>query len=135
MFQKFDPMLRTNGGSWGAEPPWRGVWGAEPPSKPLHHNFLPKKQKSQLNHLGKAVACFRREFSSVFLFFFETIGQNGRPGRREPPRSISFDEASRIKSVWGRRFFGTFFIFFCRTKSARTGEVLQWMVLVTCRKT
>ena len=37
MFQKINPMLRTNGGSRGAEPPWRGVWGAEPPSKPLHH--------------------------------------------------------------------------------------------------
>ena len=30
------------------------------------------------------------------------IGQNGRPGRREPPRSISFDETNRIKSVWGQ---------------------------------
>ena len=27
------------------------------------------------------------------------ISQNGRPGGREPPRSTSFDETSRIKSV------------------------------------
>ena len=53
MFQSFDPMLRTNGGPRGAEPPWRGVWGAEPPSKPLHHHFLPKNYTSQLNQLGK----------------------------------------------------------------------------------
>ena len=46
-------MLRTNGGSRGAEPPWRGVWGAEPPSKPLHHHFLPKNKNSQLNQLGQ----------------------------------------------------------------------------------
>ena len=28
----------------------------------------------------------------------QKIGQNGRPGRREPPRSISFDETSRMVS-------------------------------------
>ena len=39
MFQKIDPMLRTNGGS-------RGVWGAEPPSKPLHHHFVANKIKN-----------------------------------------------------------------------------------------
>ena len=33
---------------------------------------------------------------------FQKIGQNGRPGGREPPRSISFDETSRMVLVWGR---------------------------------
>ena len=31
--------------------------------------------------------------------FVQKIGQNGRPGGREPPRSISFDETSRMVSV------------------------------------
>ena len=35
--------------------------------------------------------------------FFQKIGQNGRPGGREPPRSTSFHETSRMVSVWGRR--------------------------------
>ena len=32
------------------------------------------------------------------------IGQNGRPGRQEAPRSISFDQTKRMKSVgsWAR---------------------------------
>ena len=34
----------------------------------------------------------------VFGVFFEKIGQNGRPRGREPPRSISFDETSRMVS-------------------------------------
>ena len=34
----------------------------------------------------------------VEIFIF-SIGQNGRPGGREYPRSISLDETSRIKLV------------------------------------
>ena len=44
-------------------------------------------------------------FSCDFLFF--VFSKNGRPGRREAPQSISFDETSRIKSVWARWFFAT----------------------------
>ena len=33
------------------------------------------------------------------LEFFQKIGQNGRPGRQEPPRSTSFDETSRMVPV------------------------------------
>jgi len=36
---------------------------------------------------------------------FQQIGQNGRAGRREPPRSTSSDETNRMKSVWGRTWF------------------------------
>ena len=49
--------------------------------------------------------------------FFKTIGQNGRPGRREAPWSTSLDETSRIKSVWGRRrqvIFCDFLLCCCR---------------------
>ena len=43
---------------------------------------------------------------------FQKIGQNGRPGRREPPRSISFDETSRMVSVWCRRRKVSFCVFY-----------------------
>ena len=45
---------------------------------------------------------FLKALRRVFFYFgviFHKIGQNGRPGGREAPRSISFDETSRIKSV------------------------------------
>ena len=35
----------------------------------------------------------------ICWFVFSKIGQNGRPGRREPPPRISFDETSRMVSV------------------------------------
>ena len=57
--------------------------------------------------------------ADVVVFFFQQIGQNGRPGQGEAPQSTSFDETSRIKSVWARWIFGTFVIFFCKTTSAR----------------
>ena len=44
-----------------------------------------------------------QQFCNFRGVFFSKIGQNGRPGRREPPRSISFDETSRMVPVWGRR--------------------------------
>ena len=51
-----------------------------------------------------------------FWGVFQKIGQNGRPGGREPSRSTSFDETSRLESVWGRKrkiifcnFVGVFF--------------------------
>ena len=50
----------------------------------------------------------------ISYFIFQKIGQNGRPRGREAPQSISFDESSRIKSVWARRFFGTFLISFAK---------------------
>ena len=37
-----------------------------------------------------------------FGVFFQNIGQHDRPRGREAPQSISFDETSRIKSVWAR---------------------------------
>jgi len=45
---------------------------------------------------GAVLLCF------IFWVFFQKIGQNGRPGERKPPRSTSFDETSRMVSVWGR---------------------------------
>ena len=51
-----------------------------------------------------------------FITFFKKLGSNGRPGGREAPQSTSVDETRRIKSVWARWVFGTFF---CKTKSAR----------------
>ena len=42
------------------------------------------------------------------------FSQNGGPGRREAPQSIKFDETSRMKSVWARWIFGTFFSFFAK---------------------
>ena len=44
-------------------------------------------------------------FAVFFCFFgmvFQKICQNGRPGGREPPRSTSFEQTSRMVSVWGR---------------------------------
>ena len=52
-----------------------------------------------------ALSLFKRDALCFFCFFgliFEKIGQNGRPGRQEAPRRISFDETSRMVSVWGR---------------------------------
>ena len=40
--------------------------------------------------------CFSVDFATK-------TGQNGRPGRREPPQSTSFDETNRMASVKGRR--------------------------------
>ena len=52
---------------------------------------------------------------------FQEISQKGRPGRREPPPSTSFDEGSRIETRFevgdGFLFFGVCFLFlgvFCR---------------------
>ena len=59
------------------------------------HLYTSALQKSR--HLQKGVV-----FLLYFGVVFQKIGQNGRPGGREPPRSISFDETSPIKSVWGR---------------------------------
>ena len=56
-------------------------------------------------------------FWSLLGCFFQEIGQNGRPGGWEAPRSISFDETSRTsrrKSVAGGRRKVIFFIFFRR---------------------
>ena len=40
---------------------------------------------------------FKRDAFLFFVFLgLFLIGQNGRSGRREPPRSTSFDETSRI---------------------------------------
>ena len=64
---------------------------------------------------------------SILVFggsFFQKIGQNGRPGPREAHQSVSFDEISRIKSVWARLNFETFLFMFCKTTSAR-----QWFFL------
>ena len=72
---------------------------------------------SSLGHFDvKTPARFFETFLGVF---FSNIAQNSRPGRREAPQSISFDETSRIKSVWARWIFGTFFVFVCKTQSAR----------------
>ena len=50
------------------------------------------------------ITCKKRGAYSRPAFSKKTkIGQNGRPGRREPPESISFVETSRMISVWGRR--------------------------------
>ena len=46
----------------------------------------------------------RRVYYLFFVgVFFQKIGQNGRPGGREAPQSISFDETSRMVSIRGRR--------------------------------
>ena len=37
-------------------------------------------------------------FFFIFWVFFQKIGQNGRPRGREPPRSTSFHETSRMES-------------------------------------
>ena len=41
------------------------------------------------------------------------IGQNGAPGRREVPWSITFDDTSRIRSVRGRTHFLNICCSFC----------------------
>ena len=46
-----------------------------------------------------------RGVSFLFGVFVQKNGQNSRPGRRETPWSISFDETNRIKSVWDGFFF------------------------------
>ena len=44
--------------------------------------------------------------------FFQKTGQNGRLGRQEPPQIISFDETSRMVSVWAWTRKLIFFLFF-----------------------
>ena len=54
----------------------------------------------------------------VFLgMLFHKIGQNGRPGRREPRRSTSFDGTSRMVSVWvsDKKMFFVIFVT-CRSR-------------------
>ena len=73
--------------------------------------------KSDVVLLTLPFVCRASGTGASFSFDFQKIGQNGCPGGREAPQSISFDESSRIKSVWARWIFGTFFY---KTKSART---------------
>ena len=42
IFQKFDPMLRINGWSRGAEPPGKGSGGRSPPASPCATSFAKK---------------------------------------------------------------------------------------------
>ena len=60
------------------------------------------------------VILLKRDVVLIICFFgvfFQKIGQKGRPGGREPLWSISFDETSRMVSVWGRTEKITFVIF------------------------
>ena len=69
------------------------------------------KQRRRLKK-GRVVS-----FLCFFGVIFQKIGQKGRPGRQEPPRSISFDETSRMVSVWGRRRKVIFWFLFDLDKS------------------
>ena len=47
----------------------------------------------------RAHYCRWEELMAILGVFFQNIGQNGRPGRRDARRSTSFDETSRMKSL------------------------------------
>ena len=55
--------FHSNGGSRGAEPPWRGVWGAEPPSE---DTFIPSRADlaSIMRELGDDFQISRTRFFS-----------------------------------------------------------------------
>ena len=57
----------------------------------------PRPRRTRSSPVGRDAA--GRLADLVVVFVFLEIDQNGRPGGREPPQSISFDETSRIKSV------------------------------------
>ncbi len=72
-----------------------------------------------------------------FGVIFQKIGQNGRPGRREPPQSISFDETNRIKAVWGRGLkiiFCHFLWYSGRSKVQLSTKKVQLFACATAHK-
>ena len=114
-------------------------------NKPKNKNTKPKQKRHShmIMTLSIVLSCFERKppawcvtssFSLCSLCsrvllpslgdykncVFQKIRQNGCPGRWEASRSISFDETSRIKSVWGRRRKVTFLCFLSSPRAGKT---------------